>query len=253
MKKTLLATITIGLAAAGLQAQVLINTQTNIAPDLGTTGSDSVGFTVNAGSNRGLVVAIGIEGGNPATFSGATWTVGANPVQNFSMATITETFTGTAVFYLPDPIVGTGTITVNSSGSFGGTSGGTVYSLTNVDTFSPQTAAGDIAETASLDFGTLPAGSLIVASATNDDATPSFSLQPGSTSTSFNTEQLAATSTNNYITTAEGVDGDAILDGTFNGRYAFAGVAVTAIPEPSTALLLSLGLGSMLMLRRRRA
>lgn len=178
-------------------------------------------------------------------------------MQNFTAMSASATggfSTHTAIFYLEDPNVGAGQITVDTTDN---NEAQRVYSLTGVDSFvGATTSTGAGSGTVSLDFGaTLPSNSwAIVGGNTNGSLTgtdPFFSATSG-TAGSITTDSLASSSSNSYATLAENVSGDLTLEASADDRFAFSGVAVTPIPEPTAVSLVALALGFGLMTRRRR-
>ncbi len=231
---------------------VVVDSTTDIIFD-----TTSKAYTVNSGSNLGLVIAWANEGGSGAT--SGTWTVGVD-VQNFTVVSASapsggSTSTHTAILYLKDPNPGSGTITLDTTDN---NEEQRVYSLSNVASFvGANTSTGAGAGTVSLDFGaTLPSDSLaIVGGNVNGSLTgtdPFFSATSGS-ATTISTDSLASASSDSYATLAEGVSGDLVLEAGADDRFAFSGVAATAIPEPSALALLGLGTLSLLARRRRKS
>ncbi|MCE9609117.1 MAG: metallophosphoesterase [Chthoniobacter sp.] len=184
------------LALTALLALVTMSASAQIAFDAASSGavnSNAVlswSHTVGAGSNRMLVVGISTERGTTtAHASAATVTLGVQGMTRVtgSFANSSDLqYVSTELWYLPNPTVGTGTITVTFSDSpSGGIMGGAV-SLTGVAQAAPEAvvAAGgtDLTVNYSATLTTLTNGAWLVDIAGSASSTNDFTPGSGMTS-----------------------------------------------------------------------
>lgn len=228
--------------------QVILDTSGFSGLIVNPASSGSItGFDISADANLLVVATMGEN----YTVSSVTYHGAAQSFSSFGSFAEPAGLNKVTFWTLEDPVDTSGTdVTLTLSGSTFSGMRFAAWSLENADPASLQVLWGSDTANLSVGFTDLAAGSLIFDGATQNSAGTPAATGPAR-------EQLysaADFSGSGFLSVADDVSGDVSIGaGTAATRSVYAAVAVAPIPEPTTWVLLVLGLaGLALYVRSRR-
>ena len=236
----------VAVASPAFASSVIVGaSDSNRDGDTATAINTISGFTVVAGSNQKLVVAISYE--TASNLSTLTWNGGS---QNFTLAVDPGTTRETQIWYLDDPAATTGDIVATFDGNARSRMG--VLSLTNAAAGGPVVSNSIASGATSLDL-TTPAPDTFVLGAYVANGIANLVQDPFSSSL-YNSDSGSSWGIAGYQNeAAAGLKTYAwsnAPNADIPASISLVGFAA-AVPEPSVSLL---GLSAaLLLLRRRRA
>lgn len=214
-------------------------------------------FEVGNFADRILVVAVGGRYANSissATFGAQSFTLAGSDLNTASGGSGGQS---TAIYYLLNPDAGANTISFTFNGASSTAAGNVAISAAsfyNAAQVAPVTAGsgtGGSAAAPSVGFTGLAEGSAVVSVVTRAGANQAVTVN-GTAFLEFPSTTGSTRTTGQYAT---GVSGDyaATVTGTTTQPFSATGIAIAAVPEPSSVALVALGLCAGLRgLRRRR-